>query len=77
MVKKNLIDTETMAAAKASLADVEKEKNASLPTLKSAKAAAAVTVLLAALPAIAIVVPQIAPFVGAINAVARLFGYGA
>ena len=47
-----------------------------LPTLKSATAALVVSGLLALLPTIAVVFPPVAPFVGAINAVAKLFGYG-
>lgn len=69
MKKNSLIDAETMANATASVSK--------LPTLKSATAAAVVTIALAALPAISIVFPAVAPFVGAINAVAKLFGYGA
>lgn len=69
MKKQSLIDAETMANATASVSK--------LPTLKSATAAAVVTVVLAALPAISLVFPPILPFVGAINAVAKIFGYGA
>lgn len=58
------------------VAKIEEPKKSPLPTLKSATAAAAVTALLALLPTIAIVFPQISPFVGAINAVAKVFGYG-
>lgn len=52
------------------------EKVSKLPTLKSATAAAVITGLLAALPAIAMVFTPLQPFVGAINAIAKLFGYG-
>ena len=54
----------------------ETVKVSKLPTLKSATAAAAVTGLLALLPTIALFFPAISPFVGAINAVAKAFGYG-
>jgi peptidoglycan LD-endopeptidase CwlK len=55
---------------------VDMVKKVAVPTLKSAKAAAVVSLVVAVLPTVAIVFPQIAPFIGAINAVAKLFGYG-
>ena len=71
--KKGLIDAETMAAASASVSK--------LPTLKSKKAAAVAAVvipmILAVLPTVSVFVPQITPFIGGINYIAKLFGYGA
>lgn len=55
---------------------VEAVKVSKLPTLKSATAAAVVTGLLAVLPAVAMVFTPLQPFVGAINAIAKMFGYG-
>jgi peptidoglycan LD-endopeptidase CwlK len=73
-IEKNGVDV--LQGGKAdSVVTVEKPAS-KLPTLKSATAAALVTGLLAALPAIALVFPAVSPFVGAINAVAKLFGYG-
>lgn len=76
--KKGLIDGDTMAAAQASVAGLS---DTAAPTLKSVKAATVLKVLvpvvLMALPAVATLVPQIAPFVGVINGLAKLFGYGA
>lgn len=69
------IDPDTMDRAQASV------QGQTMPTLKSATAATLAKVLvplvLAALPTIAGFVPAIAPFIGAINAMAKLFGYGA
>jgi peptidoglycan LD-endopeptidase CwlK len=74
--QENLMDDFEQNGASVDDKIVKVDTPSKLPTLKSATAAAAVTVLLAALPAIAMVVPQIQPFVGAINAIAKLFGYG-
>lgn len=76
-------DIETNGAPATAVAKVEAaavavpvEKVSKLPTLKSATAAAVVTGLLAVLPAVAMVFTPLQPFVGAINAIAKLFGYG-
>ena len=74
-VRSIMIDDETMAKAQASVEQIA-VKPSKLPTLKSAAAGAAVTAVIALLPTIAIFFPAISPFVGAINAVAKLFGYG-
>lgn len=59
---------------------VMEKKALPMPTLKSVKAtaiaASIVPVVLMALPAIAYVFPAITPFIGAINALAKMFGYG-
>lgn len=75
MRKNNFIDDETMAAAIASVETVPMRDRV-IPALKSKKAAAAVGLVLLALPTISIFVPQITPFIGAINALAQMFGYG-
>lgn len=71
-----MIDDETMARAKESV-----NTEPTVPTLKSDTATAvlkvAVPLILMALPTIATFVPAIAPFIGAINAIAKIFGYGA
>ncbi len=69
------IDPDTMANAMASVEPVTMRDRV-IPALKSKKAAAVVGIVLMALPTISIFVPQISPFIGAINAFAQLFGYG-
>jgi peptidoglycan LD-endopeptidase CwlK len=64
-----------IAVSKAAVV-VDVVKKVAVPTLKSAKAAAVVSLVVAVLPTLAIVFPQISPFIGAINAVAKIFGYG-
>lgn len=75
MRKNNFIDSETMAAAIASIEPLPMRDRV-IPALKSKKAVAAVGLILLALPAISVFVPQITPFIGAINAIAQFFGYG-
>lgn len=76
-------DFETAGAPAAAVAKVETAavaaeavKVSKLPMLKSATVAAVVTGLLAVLPAVAMVFTPLQPFVGAINGIAKLFGYG-
>lgn len=75
MRKNNFIDEETMAAAVASVEPV-RMRDQVIPALKSKKAAAAVGLILMALPAVSVFVPQITPFIAAINAIAQFLGYG-
>lgn len=73
MNKNGLIDAGTMAAAQASVAPVSKVQ----VTLKSAKAAAAISALMLALPVAEFFFPQYVPVFAAIKGIASLFGLGA
>lgn len=73
---KIMIDEETMNRAQATVSEVEKPKK-TIPVVKTVAISASVTALLALLPTIAIVFPAITPFIGVINVLAGLLGYGA
>lgn len=80
MNKNKFASLDETALSDASAPAVSAAPAVAMPTLKSAKAAAVLKVLvpvvLVALPTIAGFVPAITPFIGAINALAKMFGYG-